>query len=68
MNKAVRSEAAMLIDIEKDLVAARRECRFEESLCHLDEIFAIYLHTGSQQLRLRCAALMAAPEPIQQAA
>jgi hypothetical protein len=54
--------------IEKDLIAARREGRFEDALHHLDEIFVIHLHTESEPTRLRCAALMAAPEIFQQAA
>jgi hypothetical protein len=68
MKNAVTSEAAQLVDIESDLVLARRERRFEDALHHLDEIFAIHLHTASEPTRLRCAALMAAPEAFRQAA
>jgi len=62
MNKPVRSEAELLADIEKDLVASRREGRFEDALHNLDEIFVMHLHTESEPTRLRCAALLAAPE------
>jgi hypothetical protein len=51
-----------LTNIEADLVAARREGRFEDALHHLDEIFVCHKHTQSAQIRARCAALLAAPE------
>jgi hypothetical protein len=67
MKEAVKSEAEILADIEADLVSARRESRFEDALHHLDEIFVIHLHTGSEATKSRCAVLLAAPE-LQQAA
>src|SRR5258706_14331821 len=48
MKNVVKSEAAILVDIEKDLVAARREGRFEDALHHLDEIFVTHLHTQTK--------------------
>jgi hypothetical protein len=54
--------------IVTDLGAARREGRFEDALHHLDEIFAIHQHTESAPLRARCAASLAVPETLQQAA
>jgi hypothetical protein len=61
-------ESEIVTIIEKDLIAARREGRFEDAFHHLDEIFVTHLHTDSEPTRLRCAALMAAPETFQQAA
>jgi hypothetical protein len=55
-------------EIERELAAARRESRFEDALEHLDEIFVIHLHTESEPTRLRCAAMLAAPEVLQEAA
>jgi hypothetical protein len=52
-------------NIETDLVAARREGRFEDALHHLDEIFVFHLHTASDLIRARCAALLSAPETLQ---
>ncbi|SHH20830.1 hypothetical protein [Bradyrhizobium erythrophlei] len=54
-------------NIEKDLVAARRDGRFEDALHHLDEIFVFHKHTESALIRARCAVLLAAPE-LQEAA
>jgi hypothetical protein len=68
MKNAVKSEAEILVAIENDLVTARREGRFEDALHHLDEIFAIHMHTESEPTRLRCAALLADPETLQKAA
>ena len=68
IDKIELSETASIIAIEKDLVIARREGRFEEALHHLDEIFVIRLHTESERVRARCAALLAAPEMLQEAA
>jgi hypothetical protein len=68
MKSVTKSEAALLADIENDLVAARREGRFEDALHNLDEIFVIHLHTEKEPTRLRCAALLAAPETLQKAA
>jgi hypothetical protein len=67
MKNAVKSEAEILVNIENDLVAARREGRFEDALHHLDEIFVLRKHTDNDAVRVRCAVLLAAPE-LQQAA
>ena len=63
----VKSEAQTVTEIERDLIAARRESRFEDALHHLDEIFVFHKHTDSDAMRARCAVLLAAPE-LQQAA
>jgi hypothetical protein len=68
MKNAVKSEAEILVNIENDLVTARREGRFEDALHHLDEIFVMHLHTESEPTKRRCATLLAAPERLQQAA
>jgi hypothetical protein len=70
MTKANRimSDTKTLNNIEKDLVAARREGRFEDALHHLDEIFVCHKHAESHELKARCAALLAAPETLQKAA
>jgi hypothetical protein len=54
--------------IEVDLVAARRESRFEDALSCLDEILVHHKHTESDAVKARCAALLAAPEMLMQAA
>jgi len=70
MSKASRiiNDAKTLNDIEKDLVSARREGRFEDALHHLDEIFVLHMHAESYPIKARCAALLAAPETLQKAA
>jgi hypothetical protein len=70
MTKAnrVMNDAKTLNNIEKDLVTARREGRFEDSLHHLDEIFVLHMHAESDPIKARCAALLAAPETLQKAA
>ena len=62
------SATETVTNIEKDLVVARREGRFEDALHHLDEIFVFHKHTASAQIRARCAALLSAPETLQKAA
>jgi hypothetical protein len=52
----------------KALVAARREGRFDDMLDELGEILGIHVNTESEAVKARCAALLAAPEPLQKAA
>jgi hypothetical protein len=66
MKKAI--EVKHVDEIERDLAAARRERRFKDALEHLDEIFVIHLHTENEPLKARCAAMLAAPEVLQEAA
>lgn len=54
--------------MEKDLIKARREGRFEEALLCLDEIFVYHKYTEDNAVRARCAALLAAPETFQKVA
>jgi hypothetical protein len=65
--KAIKSEAQTIAAIEKDLVSARREGRFEDALHHLDEIFVLHKHTETDAVKAHCAALLAAPETLQAA-
>jgi hypothetical protein len=45
-------------EIERDLALSRREGRFEDVLDHLDEIFVMHMHTESDAVKLRCAAIL----------
>jgi hypothetical protein len=56
-----------ITNIETDLVTARREGRFEDALHHLDELFVFHMHTASDRIKARCAALLSAPETLQAA-
>jgi hypothetical protein len=68
-NASQKTNAAkILIKVEKDLAAARREGRFEDVLLDLQEIFVMYELTESEPVKARCAALLAAPETLQKAA
>ena len=58
------SDTETVSNIETDLAAARREGRFEDVLHHLDEIFVFHMHTASDRIRARCAALLSAPETL----
>ena len=62
MKNVDQRDVSIVSAIEVDLVAARRESRFEDALHHLDEIFVLHMHTDSDAIRSRCAALLAAPE------
>jgi hypothetical protein len=68
MKNVDQRDLSIVSVIEVDLVAARRESRFEDALHHLDEIFVLHKHTESDATRVRCAALLAAPETVLQAA
>jgi hypothetical protein len=67
MKNVDQRDIATISAIELDLVGARREGRFEDALHHLDEIFVFHMHTASDLIRARCAALLAAPETLQAA-
>jgi hypothetical protein len=68
MKNVDQRELSIISAIEIDLVSARREGRFEDALHHLDEIFVVHKHTGCDAIRSRCAALLAAPGTVVQAA
>ena len=63
-----KSETEMVAGVENDLIAARRESRFEDALFHLGELVAVHTNTEDGSLRARCATLLSAPETVQKAA
>jgi hypothetical protein len=68
MKNVDQRDVSTLSAIEIDLVSARREGRFEDALHHLDEILVMHKHADCDAIRSRCAALLAAPELVVQAA
>jgi len=68
MKNVDQRDLSIISAIELDLVAARREGRFEDALHHLDEIFVLHKHTESNAAKVHCAALLSAPEKAMQAA
>lgn len=58
----------IIFAIEVDLVAARRESRFEDVLSCLEEILVHHKFTESDTVKSRCAALLAAPEVLNKVA
>ncbi len=57
--KNVDQRALSIISaVEIDLAAARRESRFEDALCCLEEILSHYKYNESDTVKSRCADLL----------
>ena len=68
MKNIVKTELQILDAVQADLQASRRQGRFEDVLLCVEEIFVMHKFTESAAVKVRCAALLSAPEVRQQAA